>query len=183
MLGKISPPPRVSVPDMHHDTCVMHGSWCMPVSLSSGFLWSRWWRKCSRHSRCMRNPQFCVSRKRPMPSNFFSYYPRPPGTYLVTPRLSRGLKKDRFASMITRPAIVPALTSSSKIYFVISTVKKKWALWEGLVCTMYHATGLCFHLWLYHYQARRPWNASFYRNISSYDLLATQYRWLSTRLR
>ena len=39
---------------------------CMPVSLSRGFLWSRWREKRSRHSRRMRNPQICVSGKRPM---------------------------------------------------------------------------------------------------------------------
>ena len=36
-----SPPPRVSDPDMHRGTCVTHVSWCMPGSLTSGFLWSR----------------------------------------------------------------------------------------------------------------------------------------------
>ena len=56
---------RVSQPDMHHDTCVRHVSWCMPGSLTSGFLWSQWRGKCSRHSR-MRNPQFYVSGKRLM---------------------------------------------------------------------------------------------------------------------
>ena len=35
-------------------------------SLTSGFLWSRWRGKRSRHSRRMRNPQFYVSGKRPM---------------------------------------------------------------------------------------------------------------------
>ena len=35
-------------------------------SLTNGFLWSRWRGKRSRHSRCMRNPQFCVSGKRPI---------------------------------------------------------------------------------------------------------------------
>ena len=30
------------------------------------FLWSRWWRKRSRHYRRMRNPLFYVSGKRPM---------------------------------------------------------------------------------------------------------------------
>ena len=43
-----------------------HVPWCMPGSLTSGFLWSRWQEKRSRHSRCMRNPHFCVSGKRPM---------------------------------------------------------------------------------------------------------------------
>ena len=51
---------------MHHCTYIMRVPWCMPGSLTSGFLWS-WWRgKRSRHSRRMRNPQFCVSGKRPI---------------------------------------------------------------------------------------------------------------------
>ena len=64
--GNVSPPPRVSDPDMHHGTCVTHGPWCMPRSLTRGFLWSHWWGKRSRHSRRMRNPQYCVSGKRLM---------------------------------------------------------------------------------------------------------------------
>ena len=62
-------PQRVSDPDMHHGTCVTHVPWCMPGLLTSGFLWS-WWRgKRSRHSRRMRNPQFRVSGKRPIVVN------------------------------------------------------------------------------------------------------------------
>ena len=38
----------------------------MLESLASGFLWSRWRGKRSRHSRGMRNPQVYVSVKRPM---------------------------------------------------------------------------------------------------------------------
>ena len=41
MPGTFSPPPRVSDPDMHHVTCVTQVPWCMPGSLTSGFLWSR----------------------------------------------------------------------------------------------------------------------------------------------
>ena len=63
---RCSPPLRVSHPDMHHGICVMHVPWCMPGSLTSGFLWSRWREKRSRHSRCMCNPQFYVSDKRPV---------------------------------------------------------------------------------------------------------------------
>ena len=66
MSGTFSPPPRVSDPDMHHSTCVMHVSWCMPGSLTCGFLWSQWWGKRFRHYRRMRNRQFFVSGKRPM---------------------------------------------------------------------------------------------------------------------
>ena len=66
MPGTFSPPPRVSDPDMHRGTCVTHVPWCMPGSLTSGFLWSQWRGKRSRHSRRMRNPQFCVSGKRPI---------------------------------------------------------------------------------------------------------------------
>ena len=56
------PPPQVSNPDMHHSTCMAHVPW----SLTSGFLWSRWQDKHSRHSWCMRKPQFYVSSKRPI---------------------------------------------------------------------------------------------------------------------
>ena len=55
MPGTFSPPPRVSDPDMHHGTCVTHVPWCMPGSLTSGFLWSQWQEKRFRHSRRMRN--------------------------------------------------------------------------------------------------------------------------------
>ena len=65
MPGTFSPPSRFSDPDMHHGTCVTHMPWCMSGSLTSDFLGSRWRGKHSRHSRPMRNPQFCVSCKRP----------------------------------------------------------------------------------------------------------------------
>ena len=61
-----SPPPRGSDPDMHHGTCVTHVPWCMSGSLTSGFFWSRWRGKRSRHSRRMRNKQFYVSGKWPL---------------------------------------------------------------------------------------------------------------------
>ena len=61
MPGTFSPSPRVSDPDMHHGTCLTHVPWCMLGSLTSGFLWSRWQGKRSRHSRRMRNPQFYLS--------------------------------------------------------------------------------------------------------------------------
>ena len=41
--GTFSPPAWVSDPDMHHGTYVAHVSWCLPGSLTSGFLWS--WRR------------------------------------------------------------------------------------------------------------------------------------------
>ena len=52
--GTFFPPTRVSDPDMHHGTCVTHVPWCMPGSLPTGFLGSRWLGKCSRHSRRIR---------------------------------------------------------------------------------------------------------------------------------
>ena len=66
MPRTFSPPPRVSDPDMYHGTCVTHVPWCMPGSLTSGFLWSRWRGKHCRHSRRMRDPQSYVSGKRPI---------------------------------------------------------------------------------------------------------------------
>ena len=41
MPGTCSPSPQVSDPDMHQGTCVTHVPWCMPGSLTSGFLWNR----------------------------------------------------------------------------------------------------------------------------------------------
>ena len=67
------PPPQVSDPDMHHGTCVTHVPWRMPESLTSCFVWSRWWGKRSQYSRRMRNPQFCVSGKRPMLSGYSAH--------------------------------------------------------------------------------------------------------------
>ena len=66
MPRSFSPPPRVSDPDLHHGTCLTHVPWCMPGSLTNGFLWGRWRGKRPRYSRRMRNPQFYVSDKRPM---------------------------------------------------------------------------------------------------------------------
>ena len=64
--GNIFPTHRVSDPHRHHGTCVTHVPWCIPGSLTSGFLWSRCRGKRSWQSRRMRNPQFYVSGKRPM---------------------------------------------------------------------------------------------------------------------
>ena len=70
MPGTFFPPPWVSYPDMHQGTCVTHLLWYMLGSPTSGFLWSRWRGKRSRHSRRMRNPQFYVSGKRPIPYRY-----------------------------------------------------------------------------------------------------------------
>ena len=64
--GTFSPSPWARDPDMHHGTCVTHVPWCMPGSLTSGFLWSRWRGKRSRYSQRMRNQLFYISGKRPM---------------------------------------------------------------------------------------------------------------------
>ena len=66
MPGTFSPPPRFSDLGMHQGTCVTHMPWCMPGSLTCGFLWFRWQGKHSRHYRRIRNPRFYVSGKRPM---------------------------------------------------------------------------------------------------------------------
>ena len=66
MPGTFFPPPWVSDSDMHHGTCVTHVPWCMPGSLTSGFLWSRWRGTLSRNSRHMYNLQFYVSDKMPI---------------------------------------------------------------------------------------------------------------------
>ena len=68
MPGTFSPPTLVSHPDMHHGTCATHVPWCIPGSLTNGFLWSRWRGKRSRRYRRMRNTQFYVSGMRPIAS-------------------------------------------------------------------------------------------------------------------
>ena len=45
---------------------VTHVPWCMPGSLTVGFLWIRWWEKRSRQSWRMRNTQFYVSGNKPI---------------------------------------------------------------------------------------------------------------------
>ena len=69
MPWTFSPLPLVSDPDMHHGACVTHASWCMPGSLTSSFLWSRWRGKRSRHSWRMHNLQFYVFGKGPIAKN------------------------------------------------------------------------------------------------------------------
>ena len=61
MPGTLSPPPRVSDPDMHPGTCVTHVPGCMSGSLTRGFHWCLWRGKRSRHSRCTtRNSTYLV---------------------------------------------------------------------------------------------------------------------------
>ena len=86
MPGTFSPPPRVSDPDMHHATCVTHVPGCISGSLTNGFLWSRWRRKRSQHSRRMSNTQFYVSGKRPMDRTVWSMIkPNFPGSHTNKP--------------------------------------------------------------------------------------------------
>ena len=70
MRGTFSPPLWVSDPDMHHGTCVTYVPWCMPGSLTSGFLWSLGRGKRSRHSRRMRNPQLTYLVRSPFGGRF-----------------------------------------------------------------------------------------------------------------
>ena len=61
-----SPPPLVSDHDMHYGMCLTHVPWCMPRSITSGFLWCRWRGKRFRH---IRNLHFYVSGERHMYKN------------------------------------------------------------------------------------------------------------------
>ena len=87
---RFPPSPRVSYTDIHQGTCVVYVPWCMPGSLNSGFLWS-WWRgKRSRHSRRMRNPQFYVSGERSIPKTIL-HWPLIKGRYFADPAASDGI--------------------------------------------------------------------------------------------
>ena len=63
---RLPPSPLVSDLDMHHGTCVTHVPCCMPGSLLSSSLSSRWRGKRSRHSWRTRNTLSYVSGKRPI---------------------------------------------------------------------------------------------------------------------
>ena len=60
------PPPRVNDPDMHHGTCVTHVPWCMPRSVTSGFLWSRRPGKAFPAFPARAQAAIYVSRQRPI---------------------------------------------------------------------------------------------------------------------
>ena len=66
MPGSFSPAPQVGNPDMHHGTCVTHAPWCMPGSLTSSFLWSRWRRKTFPAFPVHAQPTVYISDKRPI---------------------------------------------------------------------------------------------------------------------
>ena len=72
MPGTFSPPhilkETASQRSRHASRHVRHARAVMHVGIAN----PRWWGKRSRHSRCMRNPQFCVSGKRPIMHSFSS---------------------------------------------------------------------------------------------------------------
>ena len=119
MAGTVCLPPRVSNPDMHQGTCVTHVPWCMPGSLTSGFHWIRWWGKRSRHSRRMRNPQFCVSGKRP----------------IAVDNRHKQSRKSTTQEICTRFALccgllLSAFTHIPQGYFLVSrAVTQPWKIW------------------------------------------------------
>ena len=67
-------PPLVSNPDMRHVTCVTHVPWCMLGSLTSGFLWSQWRWKRSRHFMWKCNPQFTCLVRGPQKISIWSIF-------------------------------------------------------------------------------------------------------------
>ena len=99
--GNVFPAPRVSDPDMHHGTCMMHMPFCMPGSLTSSFLCSQLWRKHSLHSRRMCNPQFCVSGKRPIALQIIASRPLMRDHLLFKTPLAVGLYRGSTDVMLT----------------------------------------------------------------------------------
>ena len=124
MPGTFSPIPRVSDPDMHHGACVTHVPWCIPGSLTSGFLWSRWRRKRSRHSRRMRNPQFFVSGKRPITSELWSprRYPARP----TQPPLSTRVHQVSVQEVVMSSWWLPSSWALNGEGHLIIIVMKNW---------------------------------------------------------
>ena len=110
----VSPPPRVCDHNIHHGARVMHVPWCMPGSLTSGFLWCRWQGKRSRHSRRMHNPQFYVSGKRPMDTVAviqFKVFPSPVNACGHVCRELEQLKRLRSEETLRCPVIAHTMDS------------------------------------------------------------------------
>ena len=83
---------------------VTHVLWSMPGSLTSSFLLSQWQAKCSRHSRRMRHPRFCVYGKRPITSVWvwtFQFPQKGKGWQEASTRHG-GVSDKRFMSMVSR---------------------------------------------------------------------------------
>ena len=117
MPGTFSPPPQVSDPDMHQDTCVTHVPLCMPGSLISGFLWSPWRRKRSRHSRRMRNHQFYVSSKRPIYQTSFAIHHSVESPGMVDPSRIYGIEGP--SEICTQSAEVRLAVSGAQPLFTL----------------------------------------------------------------
>ena len=119
-------PPRVIDPDMHQGTSMPHVPWCIPGSLTSGFLWSRRRGKRSRHSRGMRNPKYHVSGKRPISRASES---------------QRHLSQStRMASMLTiglHPSVENGLAPAERYNTLITTVDRSEREGTSLDCLGY----------------------------------------------
>ena len=122
MPGTFSPPPRVSDPDMHHGTCVTHVPWCMPGSLTRGFVWSRWQGKRSRHSQRMRNPQFYVSGKRPIGDKPLSELMVTHFTHVCAP-LGLGVRLGILTNVLFGTTTDKVLQHIPKVFLCASLVK------------------------------------------------------------
>ena len=129
MPGTISPPPRVSDPDMHYGTCVTHVPWCIPGSLTSGF-WSQWRGKHSRHSRRMRSPNFYVSGKRLILHRIYTVPIIPYRPYVT---LLIGTRRKRSQSI--------HIWSLSYLY-VVSRCGVSWFIWWVHIIIQYYDFGL-----------------------------------------
>ena len=141
MPGTFSPPLRVNDPDMHYGTCVTHVPWCMPGSLTSGFLWIRWRGKHSRHSRCMRNLQFYASDKRPVDAsikNVFIWFwatlykgwtPLTHYSLIIVFNVYRVLHKSKVDTRRNNNVII---TSKRRRFDVMMTLLRRVSVWEGV---------------------------------------------------
>ena len=112
MPGTFSPPPWVSDPDMHRDMCVTHVLWCIPESLTRGFLWSRGRGKRSWHSRHMRNLQFYVSGKRPMHSSSSFKTPILAPCSIRPPHSPPCYQSQKFLNFLPTPTHIPHTTQN-----------------------------------------------------------------------
>ena len=113
--------------------------WCMPGSLTSGFLLSRWRGKRSWHFRRMRNPQFYVSGKRIMESALMRFHPNgDPVTHCPLSRTLPGCRLFHTPSRTTSNGCLKLLISET-VWDVEQTIQgcaplESWRLIKIFQC-------------------------------------------------
>ena len=126
MTRTFSPPLPVSVPDMYHGTCVTHVPWCMPGSLTSGFLWS-WWRE-----NVPGIPGVCITRR-------LTYLVRGPWRYYVISLYREFINEQpRCGIWQEQTVLLPSVSIKGRGLYTESIQKLLPSLWAFMITSDDH---------------------------------------------